>query len=228
MPRPCSRRKDGVSPNIAKSCHVASSNFPTYHMTFMWPSGRTGMGRRRRDTLSEDPAFPHLQGYYLPKNFCSLSATSRKSPTLEYPLTVSSLSASSSGRPITSRIRLLGGPDRLLPVGEVHPGPALRRRQQLLVRHDLVHQPQPVRLLRGNFPPRQRQVEGGADPGDGDEADDSPRLPGAAPASPRRPRISPFPRRCGCRTREPARSRPDRETVDGRDDWSRRSGAVPW
>jgi hypothetical protein len=37
MPRLFSRKVVGVSPSAAKRCHVASSNLPTYHITFMCP-----------------------------------------------------------------------------------------------------------------------------------------------------------------------------------------------
>jgi hypothetical protein len=37
MPRSSSRSQAGVIPNRANRFHVASSNLPAYHITFMWP-----------------------------------------------------------------------------------------------------------------------------------------------------------------------------------------------
>lgn len=37
MPRSDSLMYSEVMPSPAKKFHVASSNFPTYHITFMWP-----------------------------------------------------------------------------------------------------------------------------------------------------------------------------------------------
>jgi len=37
MPRFAVLRNDGASPMAEKNCQVASSNLPTYHITFMWP-----------------------------------------------------------------------------------------------------------------------------------------------------------------------------------------------
>src|SRR5208337_2237689 len=37
IPRPSFFRREADNPSFAISCQVASSNFPTYHITFMWP-----------------------------------------------------------------------------------------------------------------------------------------------------------------------------------------------
>jgi len=139
-----------------------------------------------------------------PKNFRSLSATSRKSPTLEYPLTVSSLSASSSGRPMTSRIVSLpnGSPPA---VGEDHPRPEFGRRQQLSCGTTLFTSPVGT-PLRGNLPPVRVRSSAVPTPAMATRRT-IPPSPWCNPASLRTLRISLFPRRCGCRTREPVRTR---------------------
>jgi len=139
-------------------------------------------------------------------------------PTLEYPLTVSSLSASSSGRPDDLEDRLLGGPDRLLPVGKDHPSPTLGGRQQLLVGHDPVS-PAPA----GTLPPRKPPAPSGSDrercpPCDGDETDDSPVALVQPLTHLKHPEPGLLRGNADVARESQFETSPDRETVDGGDD----------